>query len=113
MSETERLLAMREKYADLHPYEWDDHAGGWVIKGIGPNRVWVTPLLFTFAVIVGEPDALGYTDRWCYNSSDDAVRSAETWEGPYPGSEPTGWHRHPDTGRRREHGDPACETVSM
>ncbi|WP_159601454.1 hypothetical protein [Agromyces humi] len=113
MNDIQRLLAMEDRYANQQPYPWDDHAGGWVIKDIDGLRVWVTPLAFTFAIIIGKPLDMGYIDRWCYTTADSAVAAAAAWAGPYPGTEPTGWHRHPVTGRRREGGDPACEIVAM
>jgi hypothetical protein len=70
----------------------------------------VVPFLFTWAVIVGR-DIAGssfYDDRWCYRSSEAAIRAATLWDGT---GEPEGWHRHPFSGRRRENGDPATEVV--
>lgn len=43
----------------------------------------------------------GYQDRYCYASEDSAISALLTWNGV---GEPTGWHRHPKTGRRRNLG---------
>lgn len=115
MEDVAHLIAMQDKYAALHPeHVWDENVSGWFIKQFDEKTaVWVTPLMFTFAVIVGPPGEPFYEDRWCYASSDAAINAAVAWEGPYPGTEPYGWHRHPTSGRRRENGDQACEYVAM
>ena len=57
------------------------------------------PLLYTSAIIVGRlGDRIGYSDRWCYSSHEEALKALEAWSGT---GEPQGWHRHPNTGRRR------------
>lgn len=72
----------------------------------------VMPLLFTAAIITMEPDiekaSLWYEDRWCYHSLPDAVKALSVWNGE---GEPDGWHRHPQTGRRRTNGDPLAEYI--
>lgn len=91
---------------------WDAVDQVWDL-GSAPDgrRIAVLPLLYTAAVIIGRPHTVDhYDDRWCYDDVADAVAAATAWDGT---GEPTGWHRHPDTGRRREHGDPARETVWM
>jgi len=64
---------------------------------------WVAiyPLMFTHAVVKGtvETADVGYEDRWCYHSYEDAKRALDEWDGT---GEPSGWHRHPTTGRRRD-----------
>jgi hypothetical protein len=65
-----------------------------------PNNRWVAilPLLFTHAVIIGKMhDRTSYDDRWCYHDWDSAAKAMEEWNGE---GEPTGWHRHPASGRR-------------
>lgn len=52
--------------------------------------------MFTYAILVGLNPS-GYDDRWCYGSYGKAKAALEAWDGT---GEPTGWHRHPDTGRR-------------
>jgi hypothetical protein len=89
--------------------EWDEDVAGWVVKDAPDGRrVWVTPMMFTAAIIIGPPDAWEYDDRWCYATSALAVARAKAWSAE-PGTEPDGWHRHPATGRRRPDGEPARE----
>lgn len=71
----------------------------------------VVPYAYTWAVIVGcyrWADA-GHDDRWCYKTRLAAAAAAHVWDGH---GEPVGWHRHPDTGRRRPEGDPTREYVN-
>lgn len=73
----------------------------------------VRRLLFHYTLILGEiGDVCSYDDRWCYPTEAAAVRAMEDWE-PAAGGEPTGWHRHPKTGRRRIDGDPERESVAF
>ena len=81
------------------------------LKGIGylhprilPDGRFATvlPLLYTAAIVVGSKDEarFEYSDRWCYHDIQAATKALEAWNGE--GEEPTGWHRHPDSGRRRD-----------
>ncbi len=90
---------------------WDARVEGWR-AGTRPDgrAVWVRPLMFTYAIVVGKPDDNWYDDRWCYERALDAISAAVTWSSS-PDPEPTGWHRHPTTGRRRPDGDPEREYV--
>lgn len=56
------------------------------------------PLMYTFAII-SECNMYGYGNRWCYHNYADAKAAFDAWDGK-DGTEPTGWHRHPATGRR-------------
>lgn len=56
------------------------------------------PLLFTVAIVAGIYP-YGYEDRWCYKNTPDALAALNAWDGT---GEPTGWHRHPGSGRRRD-----------
>lgn len=68
----------------------------------------IVPLLFTEAIILCDPrQTFGYEDRWCY-AKGKALPALEAWDGT---GEPTGWHRHPATDRRRPDGDPARERI--
>lgn len=81
----------------------------------GDRYVAVMPLLFTSAIIIGRMRdyMIGYDDRWCYHNEADAICALALWaERGYEG-EPEGWHRHPASGRRREDGDPAKETIYL
>jgi hypothetical protein len=93
---------------------WDARVDGWRV-GTRPDgrAVWVKPMMFTCAIIIGAPDdVMVYDDRWCYERADAAIAAARAWlAGEPPAAEPYGWHRHPSTGRRRPEGDPAREYV--
>lgn len=107
---------LRAKGEDLHPYlrgAWDDFDEVWTIKHLDGLRVSIKPLMYTSAILIGPAHDItnAYDDRWCYKNTGDALSAALAWTGPYPGTEPTGWHRHPDTGRRRENGDPSTEKI--
>lgn len=69
--------------------------------------VMARPLLFHWMLIRGDfENLIGYFDRWCYSSETAALRAlAEFPETPAAEYEPSGWHRHPATGRRRPEGD--------
>lgn len=59
--------------------------------------------MFTRAIIVGTVGDLdGYDDRWCYHKGPAASLALDEWESRDFVGEPTGWHRHPLTGRRRD-----------
>lgn len=105
---TDRLRDARPDLIDT----WDETDLVWGVKQISGLRVAVMPLAFTSAIIIGRPHWVGYEDRWCYHNTDAALAAAQLWDGPWPGTEPAGWHRHPATGRRREGGDPATEYVA-
>lgn len=76
----------------------------------GRAFVAVVPFLFTAAIIVGNSwDDGCYEDRWCFKNLGMANEAFDRWDGA---GEPSGWHRHPMTGRCREDGDPAREYVS-
>ncbi len=47
-------------------------------------------------------------DGWVYASLETALAAARAWDGH---EEPSGWLRHPKSGRRRPGGDPAREYV--
>lgn len=51
-----------------------------------------------------------YTDHWTYHSFRAALDAVQAWDWPAE-PEPTGWHRHKPSNRRREDGDPDRETV--
>lgn len=40
-------------------------------------------------------------DRWCYETYEAASQALADWDCA-AGTEPDGWHRHPDSGRRRD-----------
>jgi hypothetical protein len=66
-------------------------------------------LLFTYA-IYADLTIWGHGERWCYSDYAKALAALLAWDGE---GEPDGWHRHPDTGRRRENGDPSKEEIAF
>ncbi|RBB38893.1 hypothetical protein DPV79_16055 [Burkholderia reimsis] len=83
---------------------------GYTDYRVFPNErdAMICRLMFTFAIIA-DMTPYAYGERWCYHSYADAKAALDAWDGE---GEPTGWHRHPDTGRRRENGDPERETIN-
>lgn len=80
----------------------------------------IKKFMFTCAIVVGDiGDDQAYSDRWCYGLGEDnqrvmiALCALLEWAVLNFEGEPTGWHRHPMSGRRREHGDPNRETISI
>jgi hypothetical protein len=70
----------------------------------------IKPLMFHWTLIVGQiGDRATYADRWCYANREAAEAALRTWDGD---GEPDGWHRHPNTGRRRTDGDPKKEFIA-
>lgn len=68
--------------------------------------------VFTVAILKGSMfDDCGYEDRWCYDGFYKAAVGLAGWIARGFEEEPTGWHRHPDSGRRRPDGDPSKEYV--
>lgn len=72
----------------------------------------IAPLMFTHAILAGLTE-WGYEDRWCYHSIWDAMEAIAEWKARDGEGEPTGWHRHPDTGRRRPDGDASKEYIEF
>lgn len=71
-------------------------------------------LMFHWTMIVGLiDDEQGYDDRWCYGRTEaEVVAAHEEWRSRNYEGEPTGWTRHPPSGRRRVAGDPATEYIN-
>jgi hypothetical protein len=61
----------------------------------------IAQFAFTWGIVTGPMfDRCTVSDRWCYHSYEDALKAFEAWDGT---GEPEGWHRHPMSGRRRNH----------
>lgn len=61
----------------------------------------IHPLLFHHMMIIGRIDeSVSYEDRWCYADFECALEAFQSWDGA-EGTEPEGWHKHPNTGRTR------------
>jgi len=56
--------------------------------------------------IVVDIHGYGHSDAFYYTSREQATRALEQWDGT---GEPQGWVRHPQSGRRRDDGDPSKE----
>ena len=68
-------------------------------------------LLFGCArLCIGPDDGLTIDDEWHYESGDEAIFASAVWDGE---GEPSQWHRHPGSGRRRPDGDPNREYVNL
>lgn len=96
--------------------EWQEYPQGsgqyGLVRRLDEDRyVGVIPFLFTWGVVVGRLGDVNhfYDDRWCYDDLNTAVLAATVWEGK---GEPTGWHRHLGSGRRRPDGDASREHVA-
>lgn len=69
-------------------------------------------LLFHWTVKRNEiGDFESYIERWCYQTAPLGLAAIHEWASRDFEGEPLGWHRHPDSGRRRDNGDPAKEYV--
>lgn len=101
---------MQEKRADLE--EFAESCGYLDARTLADGRtIAVMPLMFTKAIVVFR-DTTSIDDRWCYHDVASARYGIEEWSSRGYEGEPTGWHRHPYSGRRREGGDPAQEIVA-
>lgn len=95
-------------------FAWLAGAGGGhcrLVKDLGDGRYAAAkPLLFHWTLVIGQiGDRFCYDDRYCYATADQAIRALTEWDG---NGEPTDWHRHPHTGRRRPDGDAAREYIA-
>lgn len=71
----------------------------------------VGPMLFGNGRLYVDVHAQGHADCYCYDELEGAIKALQALK-PYF-EEPTGWKRHPATGRRRPHGDPSKEYVEL
>jgi hypothetical protein len=56
-------------------------------------------LLFHWTMHIGISN-YGYEERYCYQTEKQAIDSMMAWDGT--GDPPGDWHKHPDSGRRRD-----------
>lgn len=54
--------------------------------------------MYSWGVVAGL-HMYGYEDRWCFHGYDKAKAALDAWDGE---DEPQGWHRHLNSGRRRD-----------
>lgn len=79
---------------------WEPHLTDITIKH---GRICgIQRLMYTYALLA-DVTTWGYerNGRWCYSSYDKARAALDAWDGA-DGTEPSNWHRHPDSGRRRD-----------
>lgn len=70
----------------------------------------VRPMLFHYDLIFGDTgNKFSFHESWSYKTRALAEKALTEWNGY---GEPTGWHRHPPSGRRRPHGDPNQEYIA-
>jgi hypothetical protein len=86
------------------------------LADVGDGR-WVSieRLLFHYTIKSGTiGDTIGYDDRWCMADLPRAIVAFAEWKSRKFEGEPTGWRRHPNTGRRRnDDGDPSSEEINF
>jgi hypothetical protein len=89
---------------------WVDQPGVTDVQQKGDaGFVCINRLMYTHAILA-DLTHLGYGDRWCYKDYDAARAALDAWDGQ-DGTEPSGWHRHPNSGRRRD--ENGHETVAF
>lgn len=100
---------------DLGPFKEFARGNGYRNLEVMPDGRYacLMPLLFTHAIIIGDVDGVGPDDRWCYSSLNAAIVWLLEWKKRDFEGEPSGWSRHPVSGRRRENGDPTKETINL
>jgi len=60
--------------------------------------------------ISSDTEAWCYDDGWCYEHPNVGLFAMAVWDGE--DDPPLGWHRHINSGRRRENGNPKKEYIS-
>jgi hypothetical protein len=69
-----------------------------VVKRLPDGRlIGVHQFMFTWGFHI-DINEYGYEDRYCFHDREKAINSMLKYDGV---TEPTGWHRHPSSGRRR------------
>lgn len=81
-----------------------------VVPGRPGRWVGILRLMFHWTMHEGGVgDFCGHDGRWCYQTFDLAADALAEWAERSFQGEPTHWHRHPDSGRRRIDGNPELE----
>jgi hypothetical protein len=70
----------------------------------------VMPMTFGKGRICFDLSPSGYEDMWCFESLGAAVDALQAWDLAHD-TEPSGWFRHPLSGRRRPNGNAGEEFV--
>jgi hypothetical protein len=88
----------------------DKTFGAAAYRELGDGRaLWVYRMIYTYKLVIGQIGAAGFDNSWCYKNLASATYAFLTWN-PLVEAEPTGWVRHPHSGRRRfPDGDPTTE----
>ena len=75
--------------------------GAVAFRKLGDGRaIWIYPMMYTFKLCIGPLGSPWFDDGWCYKDLPSAHAAFDAWD-PNVQPEPTGWVRHPSTGRRR------------
>lgn len=87
----------------------DAHTGAVAMRDLDDGRrLWLIPMIFTYRLVIGDPEADGYDDAWCYGLLPEAAVGMATWDGE--GDPPGRWIRHVGSARRRHYnGDGSLE----
>ena len=85
-----------------------------LFRDLGDRRgLWIYRMNYTHKIVLGPIGVPWYDNHWCYKDLASATAAFNAWN-PATEAEPTGWVRHPDSGRRRfPDGDPATEEVRL
>ena len=102
----ERLLAERGQQI------CDENGYGHYTRFSDGRDACLAGLMYTVAIF-SDLTEWGHGDRWCYETFPKALAALREWESRDGQGEPTGWHRHPNTGRRRPNGDASKEYVEF
>lgn len=81
-------------------------------RNLGDGRgLWLRRQIYNWQLAIGPILSREYDDQWEYLDGLVAIHAMAEWN-PLLTKEPTGWVRHPPSGRRRfPDGDPTTEEV--
>ncbi len=84
----------------------------WAKRMLPDGRIgFLIQMAFTWRLCIGfEDDHFGHDDGWCYHDLSSSLAALAEWDGI---GEPSGWHRHPASGRRRPDGDADREFIRL
>lgn len=72
------------------------------------REVSLLAMIYNVRMCIGEPNAQGYDDAYCFADRVRAEQAFAKWDGR---GEPEGWIKHINTQRYRPNGDPSAEYV--
>jgi hypothetical protein len=65
------------------------------------RQLWLYPMLLTHRLCIGLPGNDSYDDAWCFDNFTSGLCALIEWNPLDPSTpEPTGWIKHPASGRR-------------